>query len=84
MAILLFFYYLNSKRRNKMIISDKIVGVLAISSIILTVINIIYMIHTKIVYIDFMKKLGKGKDLDEMLKQYIENVREIKKDNDEI
>ncbi len=67
-----------------MIMSDKIVGILAITSIILTTINIVYMIHTKIVYIDFMKKIGNGKDLDEMLKKYIENVREIKKDNDEI
>ena len=31
-----------------------------------------------------MKKLGNGKDLDEMLKKYLDDVREIKKDNSEI
>ena len=31
-----------------------------------------------------MKKLGNGKNLDEMLKKYLDDVREIKKDNSEI
>ena len=35
-------------------------------------------------YLDFMKKLGNGKNLDEMLKKYLDDVREIKKDNSEI
>jgi len=35
-------------------------------------------------YISFMKKLGNGKNLDEMLKKYLNDVIEIKKDNVEI
>ena len=31
-----------------------------------------------------MKRLGNGKNLDEMLKKYLDDVREIKKDNSEI
>lgn len=35
-------------------------------------------------YISFMKKLGKGKNLDEMMKTYLTDVKEIKQDNAEI
>ena len=35
-------------------------------------------------YIDFMARLGNGKNLDEMLRKYLDDVREIKKDNSEI
>lgn len=35
-------------------------------------------------YIVFMKKLGNGTDLDSMLKKYIQDVNEVKKDNSEI
>ena len=51
---------------------------------ILVIINIIYTIMMKKKYLDFMKKLGNGKNLDEMLKKYLDDVREIKKDNSEI
>lgn len=51
---------------------------------ILVIINIIYTIIMKKKYINFMKQLGNGKNLDEMLKKYLDDVREIKKDNSEI
>ena len=35
-------------------------------------------------YIVFMKRLGNGKNLDEMLKKYLDDVEQIKKDNSEI
>ena len=36
------------------------------------------------VYKDFMKKIGNGHSLDIMLREYLDDVKEIKKDNDEI
>ncbi len=39
-------------------------------------------IHNKYIY--FMKKLGNGNNLDELLKAYITEVEEIKRDNSEI
>ena len=39
---------------------------------ILVIINMIYTIMMKKKYLDFMKKLGNGRDLDEMLKKYLE------------
>ena len=51
---------------------------------ILVIINMIYTIMMKKKYLDFMKKLGNGRDLDEMLKKYLDDVREIKRDNAEI
>ena len=35
-------------------------------------------------YIKFMKKIGNGNNIDEMLKTYIKDVKEIKRDNSEI
>lgn len=35
-------------------------------------------------YISFMEKMGNGKNLDEMLKIYLDDVKEIKQDNAEI
>ena len=46
------------------------------------VIIFILLIYKK--YIKFMKKLGKGSNLDEMLKDYLRDVKEIKQDNSEI
>lgn len=43
---------------------------------------IILFIHKR--YISFMRKLGKGDNLDELLKSYIAEVESIKKDNSEI
>ena len=42
---------------------------------ILVIINIIYTIMMKKKYLDFMKKLGNGKNLDEMLKKYLDALR---------
>ena len=52
--------------------------------IILLVILILYVCYLHKNYIKFMKKLGNGKDIDEMLKKYLDNVAEIKQDNSEI
>ena len=42
----------------------------------------ILLIHKR--YISFMKKLGNGNNVDELLKNYIAEVKAIKKDNTEI
>lgn len=58
-----------------------------ILNIILTLIaavNIILYIKTNRKYLKFMKKIGNGKNLDEMLRKYLDDVRDIKKDNSEI
>ena len=52
--------------------------------IILVIICIVKRKQDKKEYIDFIRKLGNGSNLDEMLKKYLEDVREIKKDNSEI
>lgn len=52
--------------------------------LIVTIINIIMLTKTNKKYIKFMKKLGNGTNLDEMLKDYLEDVKEIKQDNSEI
>ena len=51
---------------------------------IFVIINVIFMIHLHKKYITFMKKMGNGNNLDEMLKKYLDDVKEIKKDNSEI
>jgi len=45
---------------------------------------IIKMYKMKKQYIIFMEKLGNGNNLNEMLKKYLSDVQEIKKDNSEI
>ncbi len=58
-----------------------------ILNIVLTlfvIINIFLMFRLHKKYIAFMKKMGNGNNLDEMLKKYLEDVTEIKKDNAEI
>lgn len=52
--------------------------------IILVMVNIIYSIYINRKYVHFMNKLGNGNNLDEMLRKYLADVREIKKDNTEI
>lgn len=52
--------------------------------LISVVIIIFLLIRSEKKYISFMKKLGNGNNLDEMLKTYLKDVKEIKKDNDEI
>ncbi|MBR3613727.1 MAG: DUF4446 family protein [Clostridia bacterium] len=52
--------------------------------ILAVVINIIMLITINRKYIKFMKQLGNGSNLDEMLKKYLKDVKEIKQDNSEI
>ena len=52
--------------------------------IIVTVVNTISLKKINKKYISFMKQLGNGSNLDEMLKDYLRDVKEIKKDNSEI
>ena len=52
--------------------------------VVITVINIFMLIKTNKKYIKFMKQLGNGNNLDEMLKDYLRDVKEIKRDNSEI
>ena len=58
--------------------------ILNIILIIFFFINIILLINTNKKYLQFMKKLGNGNNLDEMLKKYLADVKEIQKDNAEI
>ena len=52
--------------------------------IILVVGLISYIIYLSKKYLSFMKRLGNGKNLDEMLKKYLEDVKNVKQDNSEI
>lgn len=52
--------------------------------IVFTTINIIMLTKINKRYIQFMKQLGNGSNLDEMLKDYLRDVKEIKQDNSEI
>lgn len=51
---------------------------------VLTIINFILLLRNNRKYIGFMKKLGNGSNIDEMLRDYLKDVKEIKKDNEEI
>ncbi len=64
--------------------TDDFLVVFSITVGVLLLINIILSISTKIKYNRVLKKLGNGNNLDEMLRRYLEDVREIKKDNSEI
>lgn len=58
--------------------------VLIVILLITSVVNIILIINMNRKYLRFMKKLGNGSNLDEMLKDYLRDVKEIKQDNSEI
>ena len=58
--------------------------ILLIVFIVLTLINIVLVINANRKYLRFMKKLGNGSNLNEMLKEYLRDVKEIKRDNSEI
>ena len=49
--------------------------------LLLVLIVIFLLIRSEKKYIAFMKKLGNGNNLDEMLRTYLADVKEIKKDN---
>ncbi len=52
--------------------------------IFIVLINVILLIRFHKKYIMFMKKIGNGNNVDEMLRKYLSDVREVKKDNEEI
>jgi len=58
--------------------------ILNVILLLLTLVNIIINIKTNNKYLKFMKKIGNGNNLDEMLREYLKDVKEIKKDNSEI
>jgi ABC-type Na+ efflux pump permease subunit len=58
--------------------------VLNIVLLIVVIALIIIVLNMNKKYLKFMKKIGKGNNLDEMLKEYLKDVAEIKKDNSEI
>lgn len=52
--------------------------------LILYVLNSIKLTKLRKNYSDFMTKLGKGHNINEMLQEYVKSVEEIKKENEEI
>lgn len=58
--------------------------ILMIILILVTIIETIVIIVINKKYIAFMKKIGNGNNVDEMLKNYLEDVQSVKKDNEEI
>ena len=57
---------------------------LNIIMILFVIINFFIIIKMHKRYISFMNKIGNGNNLDEMLKTYLKDVDEIKRDNSEI
>lgn len=60
------------------------VGIMLISLAIVVLIELIMIIVIHKRYISFMKKIGNGNNVDELLKAYLDDVDAIKKDNTEI
>lgn len=65
-------------------IFDVVILVINILIIIIYVLNSIKLTKLRKNYSDFMTKLGKGNNINEMLQSYVESVEEIKKENVEI
>ncbi len=61
-----------------------IILIINIALIALYILNSIKLRKLRTNYSEFMTKLGKGNNIDEMLQKYVENVEEIKKENAEI
>jgi len=59
-------------------------SILLIALICITVIETIAILIIHKRYVSFMKKIGNGNNVDELLKTYLKDVEEIKKDNREI
>lgn len=72
---------LNFLNTDKYLLISFIINIILI---ILTIVNINMRKRDKQEYLNFMRRIGNGTDLDEMLKKYLEDVREIKRDNSEI
>lgn len=61
-----------------------IILIINIALITLYVLNSIKLKKLRTNYSEFMTRIGKGNNVDEMLKKYIEDVESIKKENQEI
>ncbi|MBR3697073.1 MAG: DUF4446 family protein [Clostridia bacterium] len=64
--------------------TDTYIFIFNISMFLLLIIMFFYILYLHKNYISFMKKIGNGKNIDEMLKNYLEEIETIKKDNSEI
>ena len=67
--------------------NNQFLSYLIITNIILIILIvglISYIIYLSKKYLSFMKRLGNGNNLDEMLKKYLEDVKNVKQDNSEI
>ena len=73
--------FLESVKTDNFIMWSSIINIFLV---ILVIVLIVLVIRMNKKYLNFMKKLGKGEDLDQMLKNYLKEVREIKQDNSEI
>lgn len=73
--------FLEMLRADNFLIISFVVNIILIA---ITIINILMLTKTNKRYIKFMKQLGNGNNLDEMLKNYLRDVKEIKQDNAEI
>lgn len=65
-------------------IFDLIMIVISFMLLVLYVLNSIKLTKLRKNYSDFMTKLGKGENINEMLQQYVKSVDEIKAENSEI
>lgn len=61
-----------------------IILVINIALVVIYVLNSIKLTKLRKNYSDFMTKLGKGNNINEMLQEYVRTVDEIKKENNEI
>ena len=61
-----------------------IILIINIALITLYILNSIKLRKLRANYSEFMTKLGKGNNIDEMLQKYVENVENIKKENEDI
>lgn len=68
----------------KIMENPEFVGWMMIILISLVIVETIMLLFIHKRYISFMKKMGNGNDLNEMLKGYLKEVESIKKDNSEI
>ena len=64
--------------------NTQVIGIVLILLLILFIIETIMIIFIHKRYISFMKKLGNGNNLDELIKMYLAEVDSIKRDNTEI
>lgn len=69
---------------NSFLNSNLLILIINLILLILYMLNIVKLNKLRKNYSDFMRKVGKGDNIDEMLKEYIEKVENIDKENKEI